>query len=553
MPAKVRGWLVLISLALTACTSGGFRALTGLAMDTTFVPVSLPLDSEIYSRDTTVTSEDGTDLMVLSREAPLSALSEDIREAGFLMFTSQAAFGQQTEGSADAFSAFPPEDDTDHMEISIGNINRLDTSSVWWVRFAAGLPVSADPSARIRLTVGAVADKLDPTDASSVTFYEEVLNPGETYQISVPMGIWTRRSHFRLVLTVQREGESDTSSPLIIDHLRLESTQRMPESSLNKAGIAWTSSAVRSNVLRVFDQLPKTTWYRDLFNVSSSALNTAYAFSLVQGRGKKILALIVPMDEDFDDPAAAYANQTAEFKAMCGATGSYRLSMLNTTRLKNRLRNNLIALKSAGVDMPAFEIGNEIDWVCSNGDLVLNTQIKDADYIFHARAYARFLEASEQVIHEYYPRAVIVSWGMSQFNSWTQTSCIPRPGRILNMLKNLDGKNYFALIDKIGVHYYPDPRDQDSNHEVYSSMAEQLGEPRKPFWVTEWGFTTTFFASSNDRYRAFVQFYDQSLRAPNVVVENLFNYGIDDFELHYNIVDPQFELLPESRFFNQYF
>jgi hypothetical protein len=107
-------------------------------------------------------------------------------------------------------------------------------------------------------------------------------------------------------------------------------------------------------------------WFRDGFSSPThgvedfvNTVKNAKRYDL------KMLAVIRHIPADFRADFKPQ-NAGAAFKNICGIeSGSYPLSEINLSQFQKRLKLQFDALKKAELEVDAFEIGNELDWVCS--------------------------------------------------------------------------------------------------------------------------------------------------------------------------------------------
>jgi len=67
--------------------------------------------------------------------------------------------------------------------------------------------------------------------------------------------------------------------------------------------------------------------------------------------------------------------------------GSRKLSAINLTKFTTRIRTEFDALKAAGLSIDAFEIGNELDWICLTA-MCRMAYAAQAEFMTAVRAYA---------------------------------------------------------------------------------------------------------------------------------------------------------------------
>jgi hypothetical protein len=142
----------------------------------------------------------------------------------------------------------------------------------------------------------------------------------------------------------------------------------------------------------------------------------------------------------------------------------------------------------------AVELGNEDDLYCYDADVPNGHEATQAEIATWLRGYGQFLKTGAKIVHElrYYPEAKIITSGLGHAGNYRSDQAIPRPGRLIATLQNVDGVNYLDNaeyhVDGYGTHIYPSPNAIDSivKQTLHEDRAA-LG-PNKPLWVTEWGF-----------------------------------------------------------------
>jgi len=179
----------------------------------------------------------------------------------------------------------------------------------------------------------------------------------------------------------------------------------------------------------------------------------------------KFLANVLQAEADYDE---GHQNQNAgeDFRKRCGwSRGSGKLSQINSAKLAQRLRTQLDAVKAANLTIDAFEIGNEDDWICFNGDVPDGHTPTEAEWMTAVRGYAHFLKAAAEVIRDphHFPNAKIITFGIAHGSDrWDHPPHhFSNPARMVAMLRNLDGFNYLDNsiyhVDGYGTHIYPNP------------------------------------------------------------------------------------------------
>ena len=347
----------------------------------------------------------------------------------------------------------------------------------------------------------------------------------------------------------------------------LVTTQLMPNSMQGAARRSFDVGIDRSNMIwesrekqaAVFAGIRKTgvRWFRDAFAYPPD--DTAKFVDVVRQvkqAGLNMLVVVIQSPSDYDSAAAATDNAGPTFDKLCGwPQGSLKLSQINVAKFKNRLRGLLDALKTANLKVDAFEIGNEVDWVCFNGDVPFGRAPGPADILTAARGYARFLQAAAEVIRERIPAAKIITFGMAHTDdAWDRPPPhhLPNPAAFVASLRNLDGINYLSnaryKVDGYGSHIYTEPDDiRQSVAAMLKTDSDALGT-QLPIWITEFGYRTDQFPNraGDNRGQALEEFFKALADAePRVTFGPVFYYAYDDST--FTLIDAQGALLPEAQ------
>lgn len=253
-------------------------------------------------------------------------------------------------------------------------------------------------------------------------------------------------------------------------------------------------------------------WFRDGY--SSKAPKGVADFvdvvRIAKEQNLKVLINVLPVTDDYD-PGTEPTNGGAEFARRCGwSSGSLKLSLINMDKFSARFRTQLDALKTAKLIPDAFEIGNEFDWICFNGDVPDGHEASSAEFMTAVRAYAHFLRTAATLIHssEYFPSAKIITFGLAHgSDKWDKPSHhFANPGRMVAQLQNLDSFNYLSNpsyhVDGYGSHIYPSADSvAQSTSDILSADVATLGTDRL-LWITEWGLNSKSFPNKSGETRA---------------------------------------------------
>jgi hypothetical protein len=273
----------------------------------------------------------------------------------------------------------------------------------------------------------------------------------------------------------------------------------------------------RSNLTRVSEvEQEKTlheihalhaTWFRDVLSSNPKFLTE---LRLAKQNDLKVLVNVLPSAADFNE---GYQNPNAgeAFRKRCGwSQGSAQFSRVVPEKLAARLHAQFDEIRAANLTIDAFEIGNEADWICFNGDVPDGHAPSPAEFMTAVRGYAHFLRTAAEVIHSprYFPDAKIITFGIAHASDrWDHPPHhFSNPARMIAALRNLDGFNYLDTdeyhVDGYGTHIYPDANNlNQSVSNLVRADATILG-PDKPFWITEWGLASNKYPKKKGQTRA---------------------------------------------------
>jgi hypothetical protein len=134
---------------------------------------------------------------------------------------------------------------------------------------------------------------------------------------------------------------------------------------------------------------------------------------LVSHNGLKMLAIIGPSYKDFD-PGYKNPNAGRDFQNRCGwPQGSGELSKVSLTTFSQHLHSVLSAEKDANPTIDAFEIGNEYDGICFNGDVPNGHSASAEEIKTLLRGYRELLKTAAVAIRQYFPNAKIITFGIA--------------------------------------------------------------------------------------------------------------------------------------------
>jgi hypothetical protein len=321
---------------------------------------------------------------------------------------------------------------------------------------------------------------------------------------------------------------------------------------IDRSNMIWISKQQQAAVIA---GIAKTgvRWFRDAFAYPVD--RTAEFVDVVQQAkqaGLKMLVVVTQSPDDYDTPAIDNAGPA--FEKLCGwSAGSPKFSQMNLNKFKDRLRGLLEALRARGLSVDAFEIGNEVDWVCFNGDIPFGRDAGPDEILIAARGYARFLQVAAEVIRDKrYPPAKLITFGMAHGDpAWDKPPHhLSNPAAFVASLRNLDGRNFLSndryRVDGIGSHIYPNPDDVPGSTAALMAADTQVLGTQLPIWITEAGFRTNEFPNraGQSRVDAIAEFFKALAGDKRASFGPVFYYSYDDGP--YSLVDTHGKLLPEA-------
>ena len=240
------------------------------------------------------------------------------------------------------------------------------------------------------------------------------------------------------------------------------------EVDIDRSNLTRESEAVQEKTLRDIHSL-HATWFRDVLSGTTPQTVAKFVneFKLAEENNLQFLANVLAAQADYDD---GYQNPKAgeDFRKRCGwPQGSSQLSKMNLAKLSQRLRFQFDAVKAANLTIDAFEMGNEVDWICFNGGEPDGHVTTEQEFMTAVRGYAHFLKPAAEVILD--PRYV---------------------------------PNATYHVDGYGTHIYPNPDDLDQSvTDLIRQDAAILG-PDKPFWITKWGLPSSKYPNKQGLTRS---------------------------------------------------
>jgi hypothetical protein len=261
--------------------------------------------------------------------------------------------------------------------------------------------------------------------------------------------------------------------------------------------------------LAVFDGVTRMhpQWFRDGFGPDKPENVQLFVDMVkqVHSRNMKLLAVVGPTSADFEKSDILTPEQSG-----C-QWSTYPLSKIDLGKFSKRIRTYFGAVKTAGLSVDAFEIGNELDLYCNDADMPKTSEfaahqwkwfLSDRQVHAFAAGYVPFLKTFTGLIREYFPNARIITFGMSNPTG----NSAPLIAALANF-KDSSGHvfDYTTLVDGYGTHIYP-PSDT-TQHMVDSATRNLTAQAavfphrgEKPIWITEWSESGAAFWSSHKWY-----------------------------------------------------
>lgn len=292
-------------------------------------------------------------------------------------------------------------------------------------------------------------------------------------------------------------------------------------------------------------------WYRDGIRHASTAEANADLRRRIQDQGRRQLVILSTDASDYPN-GLSDRNYTDDptFEAFCGFEGAFPWSSLDLDRMESRIRTHCEAFKAAGVQPEWWEIFNEGDYVCFNGDLPWNgggASVLDKDLQSHADTYNAIFVRARSTVLEYFPYARFMTYGIANFSDHDNDLTFPaiqNPGKIIARMANRD------LIDAYAVHVYP-ASIQDSPTLVWDRMqkfAADTGDATRPIWVTECGFPNASYTEAELTHNL-MWLHRALVTTPGLRVDNIFHYALADFSNKYLVDERTWEPLEHAGVF----
>jgi hypothetical protein len=449
----------------------------------------------------------------------------------------------------------------DSVTLSYSNLD-LDPTRAWSFKTRIGMQRQADnvaTGARFRVVV--LAAPKQPFATRRTVLYERTLERDDVVDVEVPLGLWPLRERFEIALQVQSVGPNDRHQNLLVDDPRLVTgaARMRPLLGMARAHLVWENAPepIVSEIAESGAQAFRTDLRATLDGVSMPRL--ARVIRRANERGMRVLVNVMVDPEDYVDWAGSLgpsAGGGRTFLQLCGwQGGAPRISQIDLERYRQRLVRFFeyarATYESTPLAIEAFEIGNEFDWACFNGDIPLDAFAGTSAMRPFALKYAEMLRISRDVVRTYFPTAQIITFGMANivWDGRAQSA----DSVIFPLLKDANGIDAIALYaDGIGEHLYTGVYGEDGSLNPRVDLAEAklrsakalLGNSFKPFWITEFGYKFAVAEGrvpvpSESRYLAFEAIFSRmtDLTALGIPVIAVYLYAWDDDWERYGIKD----------------
>ncbi|MBI5548590.1 MAG: hypothetical protein HY901_32300 [Deltaproteobacteria bacterium] len=476
--------------------------------------------------------------------------STDYEHGGYGLGQSSDQFADGTHAGPRTFYLLPPSNPSDFIKIFFPSQSLAPAAAYVFSSKIGIRHVPGSTALGVSVHVVVSADPDVAGEPSWVELAQYSLAKTDTRQLEVPLGLWPLRANFKLAIQISCVG-NNYYDVVLLDGASLRPVQPRAALGVNQPNLMWDSGGVPVMQRRVDQMASVGAMQLRLALRGVGVMSPTLAIiKRANERGMKVLLNVLHEAEDFVDPLGATANGGAEFNALCGwPNGNFRLSAVDLPRYRARLTAYVDAIRAQGLTVDAYEIGNEYDWVCFNGDIPLTGGAPDQSFNATAARYAEILRASYEIIHrpgDCRPPAV-VTFGPANTIHFRPSNSID-PVRFFTYLRNVNGVDYLArYADVIGEHIYS----SEATNTADLRAAAQAVPAGKPFWVTEWGVPLSAASTGYPRYAAMKAVLSLMSSLPDVRIENSFLYAFEDAQ--WGVYDTSRDTpLFEARIFSDY-
>jgi len=313
---------------------------------------------------------------------------------------------------------------------------------------------------------------------------------------------------------------------------------------------------------------------RLIYQKPSTNATTAYVVRRLNDEGIDVLITIMPHSSDYSDISTSYSdypNGSTAFETLCGSPGwkwMYKYSTIDQSLYKTRLESLLYEINSLGGSVVAFELGNEADWACFNGDIpVIPTTSENDPYDLSqtsylrgtVRGYAATLKTTYQTVKAILPPAAVLTFGAANTYLYDNKKPHIHYPNFLLWLSNVDGVNYLTTYsDATAMHFYPQVISTTEIADKIGPAFTNVATYRNKFWITEFGFGKSlpqYLADPTNvekqRLTSFQNFMDAVNSLNQIIVERayLYSYEASDWTIMSNDNTP----LQSAGIFKKYF
>lgn len=536
---------------------------TALRENFTKTPVEIPLADIFNSVATSALNSKYNALPKVFSSFPLNLDgSINYSKGGAFLIGANGLYQSGQSFSSSGLLVLPPADSFDFIKVNFTKPGQteLDQNFIWYLSGTYGIQkAQSNYSQGVRVQIVVAGDPIDSTDAKYAVVDDFIVTQKNTISRKSSFGTWPLRKNFYFSIQVSTLGSGNINENLIIDGLTVKSNNRRPWLGIAQSNLLWDQNynSIISGI-----STAGSKWIRTNLSTSSNAPFFTKTVLAANQTNLKVLAIIMPeYYEDYTDPANSIGNadstQDGPFKKKCGfSTGALKVSMIDIELFSARLENNLKYLKSASANIDAFEIGNELDWVCFNGDITLGTKpiATNLPQQFYIK-YAQMLKESKRLISIYFPTSQVLSFGTANPGLFGSVdSYVQDPQNILASLTFLNNVNYLQYVDAIGIHLYPGSASAADIYNAKKTISNysNISNASKPIWITEFGFYSVAKNFSAIRYSGIRFFIELINSFTDVSISSLFLYTYSLPGDGFSFVDTQGNIEPSIRIVNQY-
>ncbi|MBO9667479.1 MAG: hypothetical protein J7501_11790 [Bdellovibrio sp.] len=456
--------------------------------------------------------------------------------------------------SADSLMILPPNNPNDFAKVFLEpDATPFSKNQQWNLNATYGFQQSQSANTKgVRVEIVASGDRMDASEAENpwAVLDSFTVLPGQTVVRWTPMGLWPLRAGFVVAIQVTALGENNWYDNLIVSSPKMVPVIPRPELGIAQSNLTWDEN-YSSTVEEI--SLLKTRGLRTNARSSGELNKFVAVVKKANNSGLNVVVNINQEAEDYDNASLSTAHAGNAFRKQCGwANGQLRFSQINPQKFAKRFEAYLKSLSEAKASVSAFEIGNELDWVCFNGDIPLGTSITSArgfDLKAFTTKYSQIIAISRTLIDKYYPKSKLLSFGMANCFLFTDKSCVLDSYNMVASLKsqNSNGKNVLNMIDGIGEHFYTETNQIWKARQTLIDHSAKLGIS-KPYWITEWGYKDQ---EHSDRSQAFLTFLEYMNSSYNIPVSHLFLYNYNK-ENEWSLRKDNGSLDPAARVIGKY-